>query len=117
MSVFNRKFSGKGPFRVSAIFMTDVARMLDNIKVYGPGRAVETKKKIALYIEPSFPWPNIPFGYSITDGTALTILPGALDYCVPGGAYLVESSTSVTLSGSPAWVYLKKPRAGSTASV
>jgi len=62
------------------------------------------------------PWSKIPFGYSLS-GNVATIYPGSLDYCIPGGLFTVSTSTEVTLTGTPAWVYLKRSRSGGAASV
>ena len=113
MQVFRDSYSGSGAFKQIAAFMTTAGRMLNRIRVIGPGRAVVTPEAIEIHIDDqSFPWSLLAFGYSL-NAAVCTIYPGTIR--MHGIAkYPLATAATVTLTGSTEWVYAEVQRQDTT---
>jgi len=112
-SPVSQTMTGTGALGVLAREVARLGRMVSNMRLVGPGSLTVFGDKIEIRTQVG-PWASLAFAYS-QDNADITIRAGNLR--IHGSKNIAVPETTVTLTGTPEWIYVEHERTSDTASI
>ena len=119
--VVSERIGGTGALGMLAREVARLARLLNNIRLVGPGSVTTYSDRIEIRTNYG-PWSMMPFWYAQenngsddTTGAKLTIRTGNLR--IHGTNNIVVPETEIIMTGITEWIYVEHARGSGTASI
>ena len=105
--------SGSGALGFVVDKINALGRIVNNVRLTGPGNVTVTPNGIN--IQTMFgPWSMLSFWYS-QSGADVTVRAGNLR--IHGSKNIAVAETTITMTGSPEWIYVEHVRTSDTATI